>query len=446
MNKFALLISSQVLILILVILLQINTVNAQVWVDTNTWDKHWEKSYQTWVKNNWSIDFFSRPKLPNGESNPYYQFRADCADVVYSMRFIYAYENKLPFAFKDPTGSNTIISNRSKKWNKLFSTEKSRMREFLWATFGMVSTKSLPNDTYPVAISKETITPGGLILTVPKNHHSWSIKEILPIGVPHLIFNSTLGRSMHYELQQRKTWPNPSWIFEGDQSVGGHAGIRYWRPIEYLNRPVWEVPGYSDEQYRIPLNKWEKQIQQTLLITNETTDQKLKRMLTNSCEELKNRVPTVADAIDYLKTIDGDCMNATDFDNYSTPSRDRRFFDSLIALRKSYKEAVLTNQEISDNTLTDLKKIFPAIQESTAYEAYNFSAQPIDVNSYCIVNYGRKLDLAEARRRLFLGYMSNNPNDNLSYRWGEHSRSSEVSQSCPNWGTWTPNLKDVDLR
>lgn len=431
-------------LLILIISLISNFSFAQVWEDTNTWDANWEKSYEIWVKNNWSYDFFSREKLPDGRSNPYYKFKLDCADVVYAMRFIFAYEHKLPFAIKDPTGGSNLITNRTTKYNGIFTTEKSRMREFLWAIFGMVGTKSLPNDTYPVAISKETIHAGGLILTVAKNHHSWSIQDILPIGVPHLIFNSTFGRWARYDLLERKSWPNPGWIFEGDQTPSGYAGIRYWRPIEYLNSPVWQVPGYSEEQYRIPLNKWENYVQQTLLIRHETADQKITRLLANSCEELKNRVPTVAETVDYLVSLNGQCMNAEDFDNYSTPSRDHRFFDSLIAVRKAYKEIYQNNQEISTQNRNYLQKIFPYIEQSTESEAFNMHEQNINSQSYCAINYGKKIDLSEAKRRLFLGYMSNNPNDNLEYRWGEYSEASRISRECPNYGTWTPNLKDAD--
>ena len=209
---------------------------AAVWSEVNQWSPAFEARFNEWVLTEWRADFFSRKTLPNGQSNPYYGMRMDCADTVYSMRIVFAYENRLPFVIQDPTASGKTISNKMSRWDG--QSEINRLRNFLWYMYGVVSTRSLPNDTYPIAINRDSVRPGSLMLTTKKNHHSWTVKEILPIGVPHLVYNSVVGSASGFGLQERQSWPNPEWVFEGDASVNGHAGFRYWRPEAYLNKPV----------------------------------------------------------------------------------------------------------------------------------------------------------------------------------------------------------------
>ncbi|MNY65042.1 hypothetical protein D3C86_2022480 [compost metagenome] len=66
----------------------------------------------------------------------------------------------------------------------------------------------------------------------------------------------------------------------------------------------------------------------------------------------------------------------------------------------------------------------------------------IGEDSICVVEYarGKKIDLAEMKRRMFAGLLSNNPLDGLEYRWGLKRGPSPLAASCPSWGLWTPNL------
>lgn len=249
----------------------VTSAKAAVWNNVNEWSPAWEQRFADWVQSSWQIDFFARKTLPNGQSNPYYGLRTDCADTVYSARIVFAYENSLPFVMQDPTASGRTLSNKMTRFDA--QSESRRIKSFLSYMYDMVSTRSLPNDTYPVAISRDTVHSGGLMLTTTKNHHSWSIKEILPIGVPHFVFNSTVGATTGSMLQQRQSWPNPDWVFEGDKTPTGNAGFRYWRPEAYLNQPVWKTPGYSEEQYRVPMNKWVRYAQTRLALSHETDEQ-----------------------------------------------------------------------------------------------------------------------------------------------------------------------------
>jgi hypothetical protein len=432
----------QRLILLLVVLVSCNFAHAAVWTEVNSWSPTWEDRFSEWVENNWQIDFFARKKLPNGQGNPYYGLRTDCADTVYSMRLIFAYENKLPFVIQDPTAYGRTISNQMKRFDK--QREEQRVKSFLLYIYDMVSTKSVANDTYPVAISRNTVRAGSLILTTAVNHHSWTIKEMLPIGVPHLVYNSTVGRTSGSTLQERQSWPNPEWVFEGDQTPAGNAGFRYWRPVEYLNQPVWKVPGYSEEQYKVPLKRWVKYAQSRLQLRRETDEQMMARLMKVTCQGLVSRVSAVNDGLNALRSTRG-CMKYEDYDTYSTPSRDQRVFDDYVTLRKVYRELVLANNaaDLSLDMRVRLNKIYPFIEESMASETRKMAPVGVDGVSVCTTEYisGQYLDLAEFKRRLFAGLISNNPMDEAQYRWGQLRGPSQRARGCQSWDVWVPNLK-----
>ncbi len=414
---------------------------AAVWESSNTWSADWENKYSAWVQSSWHKEFFAKPELANGQKNPYYGLRVDCADTVYSMRIVFSYENSLPFTMQDPTASGKTISNQMNRWDGKSADEK--IRGFLKYVYGIASTRSLPNDTYPVAINRQSVRPGGLIMTTKLNHHSWTIKDILSIGVPHLVFNSVVGAASSLTIQDRKSWPNPSWVFEGDQTPAGNAGFRYWRPAEYLNTPVWKVPGYSDEQYKIPLKQWVRTAQQRLATNTESDTQMMNRLLTTTCEAAGQRIASVKEGLDYIAK-NPRCMDYATYDNYSTPNRDNRLFDDYMALRNGYKDIVHANggNQLSSQLKAQLDKIFPEINQSAKIETSRMAPSEIGANSVCVIEYGKgqKMDLAELKRRLFAGLISNNPHDGFEYRWGLKKGPSPEAKACPSWDLWSPDF------
>lgn len=416
--------------LFLAALTLVSFAQAAVWEDTETWSPAMEARYEQWVKTSWNKNFFMQA------GTPYTGLRTDCADTVYSMRIIFSYENRLPFHAVDPTGGTSLISNRMSRWDDV-ADEKLRIRKFLSFVYFTMSTRSLPNDTYPVAVGRQTIRAGGLILTTAKNHHSWTIQDLAPIGVPHLIYNSTVGATSGLLLKERTSWPNPAWVFEGNFTPAGNAGIRDWRKAEDLKKPVWQVQGYSDEQYKIPLNKWNATMESKLAIYAEADEARVKRLADTVCRGLQERVAAVQESADFQKSTGYRCMNEAEYDTYSTPSRDRRVFDDLMALRQAYKKV----GAVSEETKRNMDRIFPFLQDSAAVETQKTKTQRVSDLGFCTVDIPgfQKIDLAEFKRRMFLGMVSSNPNDSLQKRWGFNDPATRGG-ACPNWGTWTPNL------
>lgn len=416
---------------------------SQVWSHSRDWSGQDELNFQTWVQNQWQADIYARTQLPNGQKNPYYGLRADCADTVYSMRIIYSFENSLPFQMQDPSGGGGVISNQMKRFNGT-SDPLQRFRQFLNYVWGVGSTASIPNDTYPVAISKSTVTSGGIIVTTHVNHHSWTIKNILPIGVPDLIFNSRVHKEGSFQLQERQSWPNPSWVFEGDFSPTSGAGLRYWKPTSSINKAAWQVPGYSEEQYRIPLKNWNSVVTAKLASSSEAPQAHLERLLKTVCEGFQSRISVVQDAVTELKKNTA-CYDDAKYDEFSTPSRDQRVFDDLMELRRVFEEILSKDpSQVSPELVTQLGKIYPYINSPAKIEAQKMGAQISSQHSLCQIQYaeGKKIDLAEAKRRMFAGLMSNNPMDGSAERWGEKRGPSELASRCPSWDLWSPSFGD----
>ncbi|MFZ3230074.1 MAG: hypothetical protein WA160_07710 [Pseudobdellovibrio sp.] len=425
------------------------TAKANVWTTENQWSSEWEQKYKNWLRDSTDSHLFSRAVNKDGSPNPYYGIRVDCADLVYSLRIIFSYENKLPFVIHNPVSSRVeLISNDIKRYDK-FSEGIPRLKVFLTWIYDLVSTHSMPLDTYSIPF--EAVGPGTLILTTHKNHHSWTIRDITKTGNPDLLFNSTVGRLSGLEVQERLSWPNPAWIFEpevdkNDETKniniylpGSYAGFRYWRPVDYMNKPESVVPGYSEEQHKVGVSKWKTGAISKLAKVKESVDQVVLRLLKDACSDFQQRVTAVAEAevakaeLALLKTKNdstGDanqdessvCLDAEKFDQYSTPSRDRRFVDGLIQARVYFQDELARSGEkaFSSANLSIYTTIFPFITKSAAEEA-SLDKTAKSAQNYCSLTINSKignLSLAELKRRVFLGKVSANPNDSTTGRFG----------------------------
>lgn len=412
---------------------------AGVWENQSSWSQQKESEFQDWVLTRWNKNFFAVKTDSDGTPNPYYGILNDCADTVYTMRLIFAFENKLPFEINDPTGGRLHISNSMSRWNNE-PNEYKRLRKFITYIHDVVSTLSLPNDSYPVAISAETIVPGSILMTGKKNHHSWTVKQMLSIGVPHLIFNSVVRSKSSPVLQERKTWPNPFWVFEGMGSDMSRAGFRYWKPVEYLDTPGIRIPEASLEQFRIPLKNWVKTIQAKIATEEESAEGGMKRVIEALCDGLTKRVSDVEETVMFKRASSQSCMSAEDFDNYSTPSRDHRIFDDFITLRDLYIDALKNQDPLSESLRSKIAKIYPNTNLSPLVEAQNSLPLPMDAHSLCSIAYSAKstIDLAEAKRRMFIGKLSSDPNQSLGRRWGENNPPAERGDNCKSEPIWKP--------
>lgn len=457
-------------------------VQADVWAVTQNWSAQKEKDYQVWIQKFAQVDMFAKAKNADGSANPYYGLTTDCADTVYSLRIIFSYENGLPWAMKNPADKTQLITQAMKKFDAVPVAGGARIRAFVNYMTGVVSTHTIANDTYPISINK--IVPGTVIVTSHKNHHSWTIAQIMPNGNPRLVFNSVVGKQSGPKVQERESWPNPFWVFEPEEKpadprnpdagvvrkpvyvAGSYAGLRYWIPVDQLLNDIKTVPGYSEDQYTLDLSAWKQILTRKLAQKSESLQDIVMRLLNDACADIKQRSDSVFEAETYKTQLQQALVNANTsalqdilkeynsarnkpenpqcliydrYDQFSTPSRDKRLFDAIMLARTYFKFALRTQGEkIFDSVkLAQFKKVFtnPLISAKEESASEN-SGSAIAATSLCNIKVGNQtLDLAEIKRRLFRSYVSPNPNEDLTGRWGGRgTTSSELARSCTTYG------------
>lgn len=456
---------------------------ADIWTVTQSWSPAMEQQYQTWIQSYAQRDIFARRENPDGRPNPYYGLKTDCADTVYALRIIFSYENGLPWAIRNPSDRSQLLTQEMSRFNHIPENDGQRIRAFIRYIGGVVSTGSLPNDTYPVSIYN--IKPGTIILTSKKNHHSWTIAQIMPNGNPRLVFNSIVSAQSSSMLQERVSWPNPHWVFEPEErpidrnnpDMGvtripvyrpdSYAGLRYWIPVDMLLREQREVPGYSNDQFALDLSQWKQILTRILATRAETIQEVVLRLLTDACADVHQRMEAINDAQTYRRNLfaalinadtpllqsilaevnaavrkdpaDNRCMIFSRYDEFSTPSRDKRLFDSLMVVRAYLQHGIRTQgeQSFSPQVLAQVRKIYtdPLISAREESASEN-DISPVSASSLCRVRVdGEDLDMAEIKRRTFRSYLSPNPNDDLAGRWGRRNGiPSDFARQCTTYG------------
>jgi hypothetical protein len=374
-----------------------------VWESRNSWTPEVEAKYSEWVRTQWNADVFTNP------NSFLYNLQTDCADAAYTMRATYAYQNQLPFALRDPSGGAKPISNEMTRWDRQALSDKDKFFEFLKYIHNLGSSTTISEDTYPVEINRKWVRAGDVLLRY--THHVYEIKDVRNTGLLHLIA-STVPRAV------RKL--NENLHFNSSVSpLDGNGGIRAFREPKDLFTPAWKITGYSNEQFKFPHEEYPELVKTRLSLVKETPDEQLRNHYDRVCRKAKERVDSVNEAVAYQEKT-GRCMNASEFDDYSTTSRDqdlRTEFDSLKsfvasnnAIRNQFRNVALWNEAV--------KVVMDQRPDTTAQMTKSFQ--------FCAVNYksGFALSLKEIRRRFELGLISDDPNLKLEARWGDEKAAS----------------------
>lgn len=409
---------------------------AAIWEATQEWTEAHERAYTEWVRENFGKDFFHRP-----EETTMFGLALDCADAIYAMRIVYAYEHKLPFAINDPTGKRRTLTNEFSKWDGYRETRREELDDGSWRTYqgpeyteedklrafieyvsDVTSTLNLVNDTYPVAL--EDIRPGDMFL-LPRNH-AYIVKDIEPTGAM-----TTLSHS------SPRAWRIMSEIndfpAETPEDSRKRDGYRRFKPIEHLRTPAADVPGASEEQWEIAVNlggsreAFALATQEALASIKEPLDQKASRLFASLCDYAVQRVDIVNHGLNYLARMEENrgrqCMNIGEYAEYSTPGRDKKLeaqFRILDAMRvtPAWRNTSFAEKEV-------IEAIFAPTNTMTEEAVGAFCAVPFDIRG------GRNISLREIFRGIEGGRLVSDPHAPLEYRWGLGSDS------------WTPQCQSA---
>ena len=399
---------------------------AGVWLDKNTWNAHWEDKFSSWIKNEFNEDFFT--------SGKYKGIATDCADAVYFSRLIFAAENALPFVIKDPTGGSTLITNKMSRFDSVKDTHQ-RLRKFMNFIGGITSTKSLPQDTYPVKVNRENIRPGttwsrprikrenilNLVLGTNVKEdpgHAEIVRDVNDAGVVEVI-GSTVPAAV------RKLQVTTSLVFLPIETT---TGFRRWYLPEEYKMDKEKLPNYSLEQFKIGSQTWEDSREGNRLQkgernveswaneiyhrlkesenTKESKEVKLKRIVVDLCTLSNSRADVIKKSEAFRLKTRGACMDASAYDSYSTPSRDKRILATL-------KDAIKIGGGFGFTTSQSMNKLEPALRECN-----------IEIKANV------KLSLWDFLKSMANGDTTSNPNETLEARWGlaEHQ-----DKDCPEY-------------
>ncbi len=404
--------------LAIVVLCATSSSYAAVWPTQNQWNMAWEKKYQEWVAENMTTDFFMNPQKP-----VYYKIAHDCADSIYFMRMAFAYENKLPFAINNIMKKGKLLSNDMRNWDR--ENQVNRVRKFMQYVADRVGTRSLHLDTYPVALAD--IKAGDLY--VQPGAHSYIITGITDTGVTSIVSSTTPASPKH--MVRLFAYP----FFIPQDKAKMRDGYRRFKWPQNIKKAMQQQPGYSNEQYVVAEKVNYNYVAFTDIIAKqlrrraEPLQEKTTRVLYGLCAFAKERVNYVNDGLNQLRRIRAggrQCMNRTEYDYYSTPSRDKRlkmYFNEVEKI--AYAGGALRRDEVSIELLA--RAIFhPQIPNHLNAELDRFcglAAYPTNQNKF--------INLRQLWSNLKAGKVSSDPHASIANRWGLGATNHRAT--CPTY-------------
>jgi hypothetical protein len=387
-------------------LLFTQTTSAAVWESGNNyWNGNWEIKYQNWVAKNWKPNFFMSPAKPE-----YNQIPHDCADAIYLMRATFAYEHNLPFKIHYLNKKGKYIENTMSNWDKL--PQNQRFRAFASFMNDRVGTRSFANDSFPIALAQ---IKAGDLYTEPGTH-SYAMTGITETGVTAIMSSTTPASPKN--MIQLYSYP----FFIPHDPVGMTDGYRRFKWPRNIDKPMQQQPGFSNEQYQIAqkvgLNyiPFTEEIGKRLRRREEPLEEKTMRLMHSLCSFAKERVNYVNDGLNKLNAIKASgrsCMNAKEYDYFSTPSRDKRLHRFFVEVSKiAYSGGQLTEDQVNAQVLA--RSIFhPDLPSELLKELDNFCGLAIYPNDNV-----KHINLRQLWETLNAGKVSSDPHAPFANRWG----------------------------
>ncbi|MCO4795474.1 MAG: hypothetical protein KC493_17265 [Bacteriovoracaceae bacterium] len=400
-----------------------------VWEDTESWSMEWEEKYAKWISGN-----DVNPRMFVSKTSKYFGIKADCADAAYALRAIFSMENSLPFKVHTPPSGNTDVykslHNRTEKFDEVSESSTKKLIAMINYLGTSIGTEHLTHrDTIPVKIS--SITPGMLFTYKIKGRnrkfirHAYNIKNISPLGNFDVIY-ATQAIARDNLPMMRKT----GFIFT--HLPQGEWGFRRWKWPTHEGLTNSELPlelNYSREQYSLVKKhkkKFFRYVKDVLKKTDESPESLLMRKIYLLCNEAQERVKYVNQGYSYLRSINGRCMDYSEYDAYSTPARDDSLLSTIKTLKADYNDILERGlgAQVHVQLLDAVRAIFKGYRRGSNAE-YN-------LNNLCRINYspGKSINLYHVYYRLKKGLFSSHPNDLIPQRWGETKRK---RTRCKKW-------------
>lgn len=355
--------------------------SGQIWkVGNRLWTVEEEKKYAKWVEENVTEDFFIRYKIP-----------IDCADLPYAIRWIYSRIAHLPAGATTKDGR--LIGHWSEDWANLPTHQEwhkdFRFRKALLYILSETTTRTLPSDTYPIRIDKDSVTPGTPFFITES--HSGIIARVILDGSsihPLQTFESTYPAKIRKLNLRTFIAPRP------DSTV--NSGIVKFRwPIYKDGRwrylPPKDHPFYSKQQYRPDFYEgytdYTEAVGKRINPTNYNPAERVEKLISAITKYLEERIYIVMEG--YKRCKNKRCPEGSElWEIYSTPGRD----GFIILMMDHLHQFIKLNQ-------LDEEKIREAMES-------------IILN----ISNDKKISLYHLYQNYL--WLSPNPEDSIEARWG----------------------------
>jgi len=321
-----------------------------VWEVKHQWNADWELQYTEWVRANLDTAFFVK-----------YQLETDCADVAFSVRWIFARIHGLP-ATAVLAGSGKLFSqdNGKASWASIPTSEvwheDQRFRTALNYVRNNTYTHSLIHDSYPVEINPLGVTAGGYHLTIrTQSGHTRLIDFTKPEGsgskAIHFVASDVPAKIRHLKPE----------YFAIKVALTPEEGglLRFRWPIlingVYQLLPRERMPHFSMEQYEGDfLVNFYKAVT-SRMGTAGKPEELLQVHMDAAWTKLNYRVGIVNDGYAFCSVNDCD-PSSINYDDWSTPSRDQQIYEAVTdifdILNENYSDPAVNNEFMQWANLT----------------------------------------------------------------------------------------------
>ncbi|HVK60095.1 MAG TPA: hypothetical protein VM432_01045 [Bdellovibrionales bacterium] len=308
-------------------------VQPPLWTASEAWSEAWEKSYAEWVLANADPEFFVKHKIAT-----------DCADVAYTMRWIFARIHGLPVAAR-LAGSGVMITQDTVRsdWMK-YPTHKNwsedrRFRAALNYLMNNTYTHTLLRESYPVEISKQGLLAGSHHLRLSEQTgHTLFIHRTFyddPAAIPIRVMASTVPRDVRSLYESN--------YGDSEQPTVKNGGfLRFRWPIRTKNGQTTivapeQMPHYSLEQYTPEFMNGESSFSIAVL-KHLNPDFSFKKWLEGATIDLKKQIEMRRSIVEEGFKICSvqKCSEGTEnYENWSTPSRDKRLRNEIFQIQNT---------------------------------------------------------------------------------------------------------------
>jgi hypothetical protein len=367
--------------------------DSPIWLATKEWNWEWEKKYEDWIRNSVTADFFLT-----------HEIATDCADASFALRWIFARMNFLPTG-QTLAGSGILFTNESNRalWQDLPTHEDWRQDQKFRAALEYLLkntyTHSLMKDLYPIAISKEALIPGTVILNLYdlETGHTEIVADISSEeNSPEPI--KILASDVPKEVRRLNEYPLQDW---GGFPVVEHSGFFHFRwPVKtamgWVLTPEELMPEYSLEQFHPSFSEEKPTLTEAViyrLFPNWQPNYSafLRSQVEQVLQRLRARVKIVEDGFSFCSS--NPCEEGTaGWEAWSTPSRDKAIARLVNRINRTYQD--------------------PLCSRACRRELLDRLSSPI-------VRVGEKnIDLKLALNIWATSSYSYDPKDSIPHRWG----------------------------